>query len=209
MSAIAPLASLRYRFTMSVRATVRNGRLIVDEPTELPEGTVLDLVVDDEGDDLEPRDRDRLHEAIARSLKESVEGRTAPAHVILDALRARRSQIASRAQDDRITGRKPGPCQPALAFVMSGPERGTLAHMAIRPELRDELMKLPAEERLKLADELYTRVPPADDASDPDHAWASEIRQRIEHIRSGAVAGIPANEVFANVRDRLAGHRDL
>lgn len=30
-----------------VRAQVKNGRLIVDEPTSLPEGTVLDLVLDD------------------------------------------------------------------------------------------------------------------------------------------------------------------
>ena len=46
---------------MSVRATVRNGRLIVDQPTDLPEGTVLDLVVDDEGDQLDPRERDALN----------------------------------------------------------------------------------------------------------------------------------------------------
>jgi len=31
----------------SIRARVRNGRLTVDEPTELPEGLVLDLVIDD------------------------------------------------------------------------------------------------------------------------------------------------------------------
>ena len=30
-----------------LRARVQNGRLVVDEPTALPEGTVLDLVVDD------------------------------------------------------------------------------------------------------------------------------------------------------------------
>ena len=32
-----------------LRANVQNGRLIVEEPTTLPEGTVLDLVADDEG----------------------------------------------------------------------------------------------------------------------------------------------------------------
>ena len=37
--------------TMNIRAHVKNGRLLVDEPTTLPEGTVLDLVLDDEGDD--------------------------------------------------------------------------------------------------------------------------------------------------------------
>ena len=37
---------------MVLRAHVKDGYLRVDEPTTLPEGTVLDLVVDDEGDDL-------------------------------------------------------------------------------------------------------------------------------------------------------------
>ncbi len=32
---------------MVVRALVRDGRLIVDEPTDLPEGTELELIVDD------------------------------------------------------------------------------------------------------------------------------------------------------------------
>jgi hypothetical protein len=75
---------------MSVRATVRNGRLILDQPTDLPEGTVLDLVVDDEGDQLDPRERDALNAAISRSLQETEQGRTAPAGEILDKLRARR-----------------------------------------------------------------------------------------------------------------------
>jgi hypothetical protein len=75
---------------MSVRATVRNGRLVVDEPTELPEGTVLDLVVDDEGDDLDPGEREALNRAISRSLEQASQGRTAPAGEILEKLRARR-----------------------------------------------------------------------------------------------------------------------
>jgi hypothetical protein len=76
---------------MGVRATVRNGRLIVDQPTELPDGTVLDLVVDDEGDQLDHDERDALNAAISRSLSQSNDGRTAPVDVILDKLRARRS----------------------------------------------------------------------------------------------------------------------
>lgn len=76
---------------MSVRATVRNGRLTVDEPVDLPEGTVLDLVIDDEGDQLDERERQALDEAIARSLKESANGISAPAEDILAKLRSRRS----------------------------------------------------------------------------------------------------------------------
>lgn len=32
---------------LTVRARVRNGRLIVDEPTDLPEGTEIELMADD------------------------------------------------------------------------------------------------------------------------------------------------------------------
>jgi hypothetical protein len=41
----------------AIRARVQNGRLLLDAPTALPEGTVLDLVIDDEGDDFDERAR--------------------------------------------------------------------------------------------------------------------------------------------------------
>jgi hypothetical protein len=75
---------------MGVRATVRNGRLTVDQPVDLPEGTVLDLVIDDEGHQLDPREREALDAAITRSLRESAEGRTNPAEDIIRKLRERR-----------------------------------------------------------------------------------------------------------------------
>ena len=51
----------------TIRARVRNGRLIVDEPTDLPEGTEFDLVVDDAGDSLDEAERVALDAAIARA----------------------------------------------------------------------------------------------------------------------------------------------
>jgi hypothetical protein len=75
---------------MAVRASVRNGRLILDEPTELPEGTVVDLVIDDEGDDLDATQRDALEAAITRSLEQARAGHSSPAETILAKLRARR-----------------------------------------------------------------------------------------------------------------------
>jgi hypothetical protein len=74
---------------MSVRAVVRHGRLIVDEPTELPEGSVLQLVIDDGGDELDASERAARDAAISRSLREASDGKTAPADAILDRLRAR------------------------------------------------------------------------------------------------------------------------
>jgi uncharacterized protein (DUF433 family) len=72
-----------------IRARVQNGRLVVDEPTELPEGTVLDLVVDDEGDDLSEEDRRLLHEAIQRGWRSLEAGKGIPATEVLRELRAR------------------------------------------------------------------------------------------------------------------------
>jgi len=72
-----------------LRARVENGRLVLDEPTTLPEGTVIDLVADDEGDDLTDRERRALHEALTESWKSAEAGRLHPAS-ILEELRRRR-----------------------------------------------------------------------------------------------------------------------
>lgn len=73
-----------------LRARVKNGRLILDEPTTLPDGIVLDLVLDDEGDDLTEEDRKALHEALTRALESIEQGKTRAASSILDELRTRR-----------------------------------------------------------------------------------------------------------------------
>ena len=69
----------------AIRARVRNGRLIVDEPTSLPEGTELDLVIDDADDDLDEGQRTALDAAISRAWAsmQAGEGRTA-ADVLAD-----------------------------------------------------------------------------------------------------------------------------
>jgi len=74
---------------MAVRAVVREGRLLVDEPTTLPEGTVVDLVVDDEGDDLDEAERAALHSHLEASWHASERGAVVPAADILAELRRR------------------------------------------------------------------------------------------------------------------------
>jgi len=74
---------------MVLRATVKDGHLVLDEPTTLPDGTVLDLVVDDEGDDLDDEERAALHEALATSWESVRRGSVRPAAQILDELRSR------------------------------------------------------------------------------------------------------------------------
>jgi hypothetical protein len=84
-------ASGRYSSHMSsLRARVEKGRLVLDEPTTLPEGTVVDLVADDEGDDLTSEERRALHEALLASWKSAEARRLRPTAGILDELRRRR-----------------------------------------------------------------------------------------------------------------------
>lgn len=73
----------------SIRARVINGRLQLDAPTTLPEGTVLDLVVDDEGDELDEQDRAALNAAISRAWGSVKAGLGRPAAELIEALRKR------------------------------------------------------------------------------------------------------------------------
>jgi len=73
----------------AIRARVQNGRLLVDLPTALPEGTVLDLVVDDEGDELGEDERAALDAAISHALAAANAGQVRSADELLKALRGR------------------------------------------------------------------------------------------------------------------------
>ena len=73
----------------AIRARVQNGRLLVDAPTSLPEGTVLDLVVDDEGDELEEDERAALDAAISHAVAAANARHVQSADEVLKALRTR------------------------------------------------------------------------------------------------------------------------
>lgn len=73
----------------SIRAKVRNGRLIVDEPTGLPDGTELTLVADDGGDELDDAERVELDAALAEADADVSNGRVVPAADVLRALGAK------------------------------------------------------------------------------------------------------------------------
>lgn len=75
---------------MTIRASVIGGRLVVDQPTSLPEGTVLDLVIDDEGDDLDDADRLRLHAALDEAMEQASRADWRDGKDVLADLRRRR-----------------------------------------------------------------------------------------------------------------------
>ena len=79
-----------YAEGMGIRASVIDGRLVVDQATDLPNGTVLDLVIEDEGDDLDAAEIARIQDALESSHAQAVSGRVREASGILRELQARR-----------------------------------------------------------------------------------------------------------------------
>jgi hypothetical protein len=73
---------------MTLKARVHNGRLVVDQPTDLPEGTEVDLLPLDPGDWLDPESRAALHQALAESKTDLQDGRLIDAEEVLRELRA-------------------------------------------------------------------------------------------------------------------------
>ncbi len=73
---------------MTLKAHVHEGRLLIDEPTELPEGTEIELLPLDPGDWLDPADREALHRALAASQEDIEAGRLYDAEEVLRELRA-------------------------------------------------------------------------------------------------------------------------
>jgi len=68
---------------------VRKGRLVVDEPTDLPEGTEIELLPMDPGDWLDEEDRAALHRALAASDADIEAGRLMDAAEVLRELRSK------------------------------------------------------------------------------------------------------------------------
>jgi hypothetical protein len=72
---------------LTVKAQVRSGRIIVDEPTDLPEGAELDLVVVG-NDDLDDEDELALMASLDRALDDEDAGRTVDTEEFLAEVRA-------------------------------------------------------------------------------------------------------------------------
>lgn len=75
-----------------------------------------------------------------------------------------------------------------------------LGDMAIRPELRAEVLALSREERHALAEEIYESL--TDEPLGPTwkREWAGEIEQRVEDVVAGRVELVDADVVHAELR---------
>jgi hypothetical protein len=75
----------------ALRARVRKGRIVVDEPTDLPEGTELELVPHvAEDDDMTDEDRIELDAVLLKAHARARVGHTVDAETVLAALGMRR-----------------------------------------------------------------------------------------------------------------------
>lgn len=72
-----------------LKAHVKNGRLLLDEPTDLPEGEVIELVPADP-DEMNADEREALHESLSVSIEQMKNGELIDADEVLARLRARR-----------------------------------------------------------------------------------------------------------------------
>jgi hypothetical protein len=71
----------------AMKAHVHNGRLVLDEPTNLPEGAEVRLVAVD-GDELDEEERAALHESIEASERELDAGQAVSEQELWARLRA-------------------------------------------------------------------------------------------------------------------------
>ena len=70
-----------------VRARVKDGRLVIEEPTDLPEGAAVELLVLDADDGLDDGERQALRASIDRGLEEAERGEVAQAAEVVRRLR--------------------------------------------------------------------------------------------------------------------------
>jgi len=69
-------------------------------------------------------------------------------------------------------------------------------------ELESEALKLLARERARLAQRLISSLEREVDA-DAEKLWRQEAERRLGEIKSGKVAGIPAEKVIRKARSSL------
>ena len=70
--------------------------------------------------------------------------------------------------------------------------------MKLNPDsLEAQLLRLPASDRARLAELLLGSL--EEPEPDVDAAWAAEAERRYAELAAGQVAGIPAEQVFAEL----------
>ncbi len=72
-------------------------------------------------------------------------------------------------------------------------------------KVEDEALQLSEKERARLAVRLLASL--EEEAESPEEVeklWLAEAEQRFEELRTGVVRGMPARDVFAQLRAKLS-----
>ena len=72
-------------------------------------------------------------------------------------------------------------------------------------ELTEQALRLPPDERVVLAESLLLTIDEKDDQV-VDEAIMVELERRLQDLRDGKVKGIPAEEAFRRIREKLKNH---
>jgi putative addiction module component (TIGR02574 family) len=71
------------------------------------------------------------------------------------------------------------------------------------PEIEKDALRLSAEDRARLAVRLLSSLEgAAESPEEVEKLWIAEAERRFQELRDGVVQGIPAQEVFAEFRNR-------
>ena len=67
-------------------------------------------------------------------------------------------------------------------------------------QIEQELLKLPASERARIAERLIASL---DEDAEVDRAWLEEVRRRDHEIDSGKVEALPLEDALKSARSRV------
>ena len=81
------VAHARGRWCLGSVVLTLKGQVVIDEPLNLPEGSEVDLIVVDPGDDLGDGERERLHATLVVAREEIERGEGVAAEDLIEALR--------------------------------------------------------------------------------------------------------------------------
>ena len=71
------------------------------------------------------------------------------------------------------------------------------------PEIEQDALRLSAEDRARLAVRLLSSLESATESPEEiEKLWIDEAERRFQELRNGVVPGIPAQEVFAELRNK-------
>ena len=70
--------------------------------------------------------------------------------------------------------------------------------------IKSQLAALSTAEKAEVATFLLEALDQEDFDGDVEHAWHVELARREKEIDSGIVAGIPADQVFAELREKYS-----